>query len=916
MDQLISSDPTHIGPYRLIARLGAGGMGLVYLGRSEAGRTVAVKVVQAEHAQHPEFRGRFAREVAAARKVGGSWTAAVLDADTEAAVPWVATQYIPGPDLTTVVANDFGPLPDNSVRVLANRLALALQAVHGAGLIHRDLKPSNVLVTVDGPRVIDFGIARAMDSLAGDSLHTRTGMLIGSPGFMSPEQVRGLELTPASDVFCLGAVLVYAATGRLLFGAAETGLNAHLFRVAEEEPNLTGVPEPLLDLVRQCLDKNPAERPTLQQVAARTAADAHGDADTDADGEWLPGAVLAQLGRHAAKLLDFAPETTAGTPGSAPADAPTPVADPRIPSAQPQPQPTAPPPPAYAPTAPAHAVPPQGFGPPPGMATPTWSAAPPAPPAAWSPPPAAWSPPPAGWSPPPAQDSSVPHRMRWWGLAVAALVQLIVLLDATSLHMAMPAIMADLHLRATDLKWLFAGYELAFGGLLLLGGHLADLVGRKRMLVIGLSGFAVAAAFGGLAVSSGMLVAARALQGVFAALLSPAALALVAADFPEPKARGRAFGIYAAIAVGGSSVGLFAGGWLLVSLSWRWCLFADVPLALIAVIGAATLVHDRPVHTGPRFDAPGLLLGSGGIAALIYGFQQTGSRGWTDLLVLALLALGTALLTAFFWWQTSAATALLPPYAIRDRARAGSFVTLFLAGVGTLALFPTLTGYLQNIRGYSPSQAAVAILPTAVAIVIGSTQISARLLHRTAPRNLIVPGLLLTALGLALLSLLTPDSGYATLPLPGMLLTGLGLGMALMPLLSLATAGLAAQDSGGGAAVTSTANQVGGALGTALFGSVLSSAIAARMERVPGLGQGFADAARNGRILNPRGVPPQLAAHLTRATLGGYTTTLWCSVGITLLAGLAAALLIRSTAPTLPQLPEPPLPPYAQPPTH
>ncbi|MFE2323506.1 serine/threonine-protein kinase, partial [Streptomyces sp. NPDC059385] len=167
MDQLIAADPTRIGPYRLIARLGEGGMGLVYLGRSEVGRTVAVKVVQAEHAGHPEFRRRFAREVAAARRVGGDWTAAVLDADPEAAVPWVATQYIPGPDLRTVVAEDFGPLPEYSVHTLANRLAVALQAVHGAGLIHRDLKPSNVLVTVDGPRVIDFGIARARPGAPG-----------------------------------------------------------------------------------------------------------------------------------------------------------------------------------------------------------------------------------------------------------------------------------------------------------------------------------------------------------------------------------------------------------------------------------------------------------------------------------------------------------------------------------------------------------------------------------------------------------------------------------------------------------------------------------------------------------------------------------------------------------------------------
>ncbi|MER7910480.1 serine/threonine-protein kinase, partial [Streptomyces sp. NPDC096068] len=342
MEQLMSEDPAAIGPYRIVARLGAGGMGLVYLGRSEAGRTVAVKVVQAEHARHPEFRRRFAREVAAARRVGGEWTAAVLDADTEAPVPWVATQYIAGPDLTTVVARDFGPLPEHSVRVLAHRLAVALGSVHGAGLIHRDLKPSNVLVTVDGPRVIDFGIARAMDSLAGDSLHTRTGMLIGSPGFMSPEQVRGLELTPASDVFCLGAVLVYAATGRLLFGATETGLNAHLFRIAEEEADLTGVPESLVDLVRACLDKDPARRPTPAEVAARTVP--------DRDEEWLPGSVLAQLGRRAAQLLDFAPEIRAVVP------------DPRIPAGPvPAPRPV-PAPPAYAPTTPA-AAPAPGFGP-------------------------------------------------------------------------------------------------------------------------------------------------------------------------------------------------------------------------------------------------------------------------------------------------------------------------------------------------------------------------------------------------------------------------------------------------------------------------------------------------------------------------------------------------------------------------
>ncbi|MGW7308799.1 serine/threonine-protein kinase, partial [Streptomyces sp. NPDC054835] len=299
MDQLTAEDPPRIGPYRLIARLGAGGMGRVYLARSEGGRTVAVKVVQAEFAQHAEFRARFAREVTAAKRVGGSWTAAVLDTDTDAETPWVATQYIPGPDLHAVVAEQHGPLPEQSVRVMANRLALALQAIHDAGLVHRDLKPSNVLVTVDGPRVIDFGIARALDSISGDSLQTRTGMVIGSPGFMSPEQVRGLHVTPASDVFSLGSVLAYAATGRQPFGATGNGLHAQLFRVAEEEPDLDGLPEALLGLVRACLQKDPTQRPTPEQVAARTA--------TEGADEWLPGALLGQLGRHAAQLLDFDP---------------------------------------------------------------------------------------------------------------------------------------------------------------------------------------------------------------------------------------------------------------------------------------------------------------------------------------------------------------------------------------------------------------------------------------------------------------------------------------------------------------------------------------------------------------------------------------------------------------------------------
>ncbi|WP_427921650.1 serine/threonine-protein kinase [Streptomyces sp. cg40] len=309
MEKLGAADPQRIGAYRLLGRLGAGGMGQVYLARSDRGRTVAVKLVREDLAAQEEFRARFRQEVQAARQVGGHWTAPVLDADTEAPVPWVATGYVAGPTLQQVVGRDHGALPERSVRILAAGLAHALKDIHAAGIVHRDLKPSNVLVTIDGPRVIDFGIARALETQAGDGL-TRTGSLVGSPGFMAPEQVRGDRITPACDVFCLGSVLAYAATGTLPFGSASSGVHALMFRIAQEEPDLTGVPEGLAELVRDCLRKDPAARPTLDLVLDRTGAE-----DTVSGGRsrdpWLPSGLVAQLGRHAVRLLDTEDPQTA-----------------------------------------------------------------------------------------------------------------------------------------------------------------------------------------------------------------------------------------------------------------------------------------------------------------------------------------------------------------------------------------------------------------------------------------------------------------------------------------------------------------------------------------------------------------------------------------------------------------------------
>ncbi|MFF2896598.1 serine/threonine-protein kinase [Streptomyces sp. NPDC057966] len=306
MQSLTPQDPRAIGAYRLLGRVGAGGMGQVYLARSDRGRTVAIKLVRGELAEQQEFRDRFRHEVRAARQVGSAWTAPVLDADTEAAVPWVATGYVAGPSLQATVTGPrtpvgvasgaYGPLPERSVHILGSGLTHALQAIHSAGLVHRDLKPSNILLTIDGPRVIDFGIARALHTVS-DGGVTRTGALVGSPGFMAPEQVRGERVTPACDVFCLGSVLAYASTGRLPFGTSDSGAHAQMFRIAQEDPDLTGVPVGLVELISDCLRKDPAARPTTDELLERLA-------DSDTAEPWLPGALIAQLGRHAVELLD------------------------------------------------------------------------------------------------------------------------------------------------------------------------------------------------------------------------------------------------------------------------------------------------------------------------------------------------------------------------------------------------------------------------------------------------------------------------------------------------------------------------------------------------------------------------------------------------------------------------------------
>jgi hypothetical protein len=393
-------DPHALGQYRLLRALGAGGMGRVFLGRSAQGRMVAVKLIHPQFAAEPEFRRRFEREVAAAVRVGGQWTAPVLDADTAGEVPWVATGYVPGPPLQQVVDELYGPLPEATLWRLADWLAQALTTIHDAGLVHRDLKPSNVLLTVDGPKVIDFGIARAADS----SVLTNTGAVVGSPGFMSPEQVRGERLDARSDVFSLGAVLAYAANGAGPFQTEDSAVHALMYRVVAEPPELGRLTGPLRELVAGCLAKAPGDRPTPADIARVAAGHAGGG------GPWLPPELTDRLARDAAALLDL----------EAPAPGPEPTQMSQPGQAGPVTAPTVPAGHAAVPTMTSAATPP----PPPGYATPP-------------PPPGYHTPPPTGYVTQPQGPVGPPSRGRGRSVAIAAvagaLVAGIALISAVSL---------------------------------------------------------------------------------------------------------------------------------------------------------------------------------------------------------------------------------------------------------------------------------------------------------------------------------------------------------------------------------------------------------------------------------------------------------------------------------------------------
>ncbi|WP_369215524.1 MFS transporter [Streptomyces flavofungini] len=465
---------------------------------------------------------------------------------------------------------------------------------------------------------------------------------------------------------------------------------------------------------------------------------------------------------------------------------------------------------------------------------------------------------------------------RWKALVFIALAQLMVVLDATIVNIALPSAQQDLGISDGNRQWVITAYALAFGGLLLFGGRIADLWGRKRTFVTGLIGFAAASALGGAATGEAMMLGARALQGVFGALLAPAALSLLAVMFTDAKERAKAFGIYGAIAGGGGAVGLILGGFLTEYLNWRWTFFVNIPFAVIAALGAYFVIRE-PAGTRNRstLDIPGVVLSTLGLVALVYGFTRAESDGWSDAVTVTMFVASAVLLAAFALTEAKVKSPLLPLRVLTERNRGGVYLSLGLAIIAMFGLFLFLTYYLQIVKGYSPVKTGFAFLPMIVGMITGSTQIGARLMTRVAPRLLMAPGFLLAAVGMLLLTQLEIGTSYAGLILPAQLMLGLGMGTAFMPAMSLATHGVEARDAGVASAMVNTSQQVGGAIGTALLNTIAASATTAYLTD-------HAAGATNPKLLQ------------AQAMVEGYTSAIWWAVGILAVASLIAATFVNT----------------------
>jgi EmrB/QacA subfamily drug resistance transporter len=471
----------------------------------------------------------------------------------------------------------------------------------------------------------------------------------------------------------------------------------------------------------------------------------------------------------------------------------------------------------------------------------------------------------------PVASSATSVDRRWMILVVVAIAQLMVVLDSTVVNIALPSAQRSLGFPNSDRQWVVTAYALAFGSLLLVGGRLGDMYSRKWVFITGLVGFSVASAIGGAAVSFEMLVAARALQGAFGAILAPSALGTLVSTFTDPRDRGKAFGVFGSVAAGGGGVGLILGGVLTEYLSWRWTLYVNLVFAAIAVAGALVYMRSSRPATRPRMDWPGAILACAGLFLIVFGFSHAETAGWTATLTIGSLVLGLLLLAGFVFAERRSSHPLLPLRVILDRTRGGSYVAVGLSGIAIFGVFLFLTYYLQEVKGYSPVTSGLAFLPLIACILLSSNVSSIVTLPRFGPRVLITTGMVLGAAAMSYLAQLTVTSSYLGDILPALLVMGLGFGMIFAPAINTATAGVQRQDSGVASALVNTMQQVGGSIGTAALSTIALTATAT-----------YLAAHHTGPL-----APAIAATH-------GYTTAFTVSAGVFGLGVILAILLLPS----------------------
>jgi EmrB/QacA subfamily drug resistance transporter len=412
---------------------------------------------------------------------------------------------------------------------------------------------------------------------------------------------------------------------------------------------------------------------------------------------------------------------------------------------------------------------------------------------------------------------------RWRTLFIVGISQLMLVLDSSIMNIALPHAKRSLHISDANQQWVVTAYTLAFGSLLLLGGRIGDFIGRKKILIYSLIGFAGASAFGGIASTQGELFAARALQGVFGAALAPAALAIISVTFTEPKERAKAFGVIGAISAGGAAIGLIVGGILTQYFSWRWCLGVNLPIAIFAALLAVKFVHESRAPGDRSYDIPGVITATIGLFALVYGFSRAATHGWGNSFTVSLFAISLVFLLAFVRIERKVKNPMMPLRVVTERNRGGSYLGSMFVGAGLFSMFLFLGLYLQVILGYSPLKSGVAFLPFTAGIIVFAG-IASQLLPKIGPKPLIIPGLLLASIGMVLLARITPTTAYASHVLPSLLIISSGMALVFIPLSSTSLHNVGVHDAGVASALVNTSQQIGGSLGTALLNTIAATA--------------------------------------------------------------------------------------------